>query len=281
MESDAAAEFAPAKINLTLHVTGQRADGYHLLDSLVAFVDVGDWITATPADHLTLRLTGPSAGGLSASDDNLVLRAARAFGSGRGAAITLNKHLPIASGIGGGSTDAAATLRLLSRLWGLPLPAAASVLALGADVPVCLAPRAVRMTGVGDGLAPVNLPNARLVLVNPGVSVATPDVFHALAKKQNAPMPSTLPGFRDVTHLADFLGLMRNDLEEAAISLAPVIASAKIMLAAQPGCLIARMSGSGATCFGLFADADGAARAMRAVQSTQPDWWVAQGKMRP
>jgi 4-diphosphocytidyl-2-C-methyl-D-erythritol kinase len=279
MRSDVETEFAPAKINLTLHVTGQRADGYHLLDSLVAFVDVGDVVSAVPHDQLTLTLTGATTANLSANDDNLVLRAARSFGTDTGAALTLEKCLPIASGIGGGSTDAAATLRLLSRMWGLPLPDPAKVLALGADVPACLTPHAVRMTGVGEGLIQQDLPQAWLVLVNPGVSVATPDVFRALGNKHNQAMPAVLPSFADADVLAGFLHLMRNDLEVPATALAPIIASAKAALTTQPGCLIARMSGSGATCFGLFSDPALANNAAKTVSAIHPAWWVAQGKM--
>ena len=273
--------FAPAKINLTLHVTGQRADGYHLLDSLVAFVDLGDRITATTAPDLRLAITGPFAAGVPAGDDNLVLRAARLMG-GHGAAITLDKVLPPASGIGGGSADAAATLRALSQLWGIPLPQRAAVLALGADVPVCLAGQAVRMTGVGDGLHPLAhpLPDAALVLVNPGIALSTPAVFAALDRHDHAPMPRDMPRLRDVAELAAFLGMMRNDLEPPAIRLAPAIARVKAAISAQSGCRIARMSGSGATCFGLFADPLTAAAAASAIRSAAPDWWVATAPLR-
>ncbi len=176
-------EFAPAKVNLTLHVTGRRGDGYHLLDSLVAFAGVGDRVTIAPGEGL--RITGPRGEGLTAGPDNLCLRAAAAMGGG--VAVTLEKVLPVSSGIGGGSADAAAVLRAMARM-GRTLPTADKVLALGADVPVCLAGRAVRMTGVGEGLTPVSLPPAWLVLANPGVAVSTADVFRALARRDNAPM---------------------------------------------------------------------------------------------
>jgi 4-diphosphocytidyl-2-C-methyl-D-erythritol kinase len=265
-------EFAPAKINLCLHVTGQRGDGYHLLDSLVAFADVGDRITCTAADRLSLTITGPQAGNLPVSDDNLVLRAARAMGAL--AAITLEKHLPVASGIGGGSADAAATLRALARMAGAPLPDAAAVLALGADVPVCLSGRPLRMQGVGEVLTPLPaLPETHLVLVNPHVAVPTPAVFRALPEKVNPPLPM-VPAFADVAELAGYLAGQRNDLEAPAITVAPVIATVKAALAAQGGCLLARMSGSGATCFGLFADAETAQAAARAIRSSHREWWV-------
>lgn len=268
---------ARAKINLCLHVTGQRADGYHLLDSLVVFADFGDRITCAPQASLSLTINGPQSAGLSAGDDNLVLRAARSFGSTLGAAITLEKILPVASGIGGGSADAAATLRALSRLWRLGLPDAASTLALGADVPVCLHGQSCRMRGVGDVITPLNhpLPAAYLVLVNPGVAVPTPAIFKALAHKNNAPLPAALPKMQSVADLASFLNLQRNDLEGPAMALEPVIAHVKQALLAQSGCYLSRMSGSGATCFGLFADALSAANAANALRAANPIWWVA------
>ena len=270
-------EFAPAKVNLALHVTGLRADGYHLLDSLVAFAEVGDRVTLAPWDglHPELQITGPQAGALPPSDDNLCLRAARAMGGG--VAMTLHKVLPVASGIGGGSADAAAVLRAMRRI-GRALPPAAEILALGADVPVCLAGRAVRMTGVGEVLTPLALPEAWLVLANPGVALATPQVFQALTRRDNAPLPS-LPRLRGVAELAAFLAMQRNDLEPAATALAPVIAETRAALTAQTGCLLARMSGSGATCFGLFADGLTATAAARALRAAHPGWWVEAGRM--
>jgi 4-diphosphocytidyl-2-C-methyl-D-erythritol kinase len=267
--------FAPAKINLTLHVTGQRPDGYHLLDSLVVFADVGDRVSAVADAGLGLTVTGPQAAQVPAGNDNLVLRAARLFGAGPGAQLTLEKHLPVASGIGGGSADAAAALRVLARLWHLPLPAADNVLRLGADVPVCLESRARRMSGVGECLAPVpRLPAAWLVLVNPGVAVATPAVFAALEQRENPAMPAEMPPFPDATALAAFLRAMRNDLEAPAIRVAPVIATVLAALARLPACRVARMSGSGATCFGLFAQRHEADAAATRLRATHPDWWV-------
>lgn len=265
---------ARAKVNLALHVVGRRADGYHLLDSLVVFAEFGDRITVAPGQGLRLTVTGPQGGGLAADDDNLCLRAARAM-AGPGARITLEKHLPVASGIGGGSADAAATLQALTRLWRLPLPDAAAVLALGADVPVCLAGRPARMEGVGEVLSPLPpLPAAWLVLVNPGVAVPTPAVFRALERRDNARLPATLPRLATAEELAAFLMMQRNDLEAPAMALAPVIGQVRSALSAQPGCLMARMSGSGATCFGLFPDALNAAAAAAALRRVQPGWWV-------
>ena len=274
-----ATEFAPAKINLALHVTAQRGDGYHLLDSLVVFADVGDRITVAAADAVSLTVTGPMAAGLTLGDDNLVLRAARSFGVAPGAAISLEKNLPVASGIGGGSSDAAATLRALARLWQRPLPDAAAVLALGADVPVCLAGRPARMTGIGAGLVPLVLPAAWLVLVNPGVALPTAAVFAGLERHGHPAMPRDLPQFQGVADLAAFLRLARNDLEAPAIRLAPAIAQCKASLASMSGCLLARMSGSGATCFGLFANSLTAHAAARALQAAHPGWWVAAARM--
>ena len=270
-----AAEFAPAKVNLALHVTGRRADGYHLLDSLVVFAGVGDRLTLADAPALELAITGPQAASLPVTDDNLILRAARAMGEGA-ARITLDKVLPVASGIGGGSADAAAALRLIARVRGRALPAPEQVLALGADVPVCMSGRAVRMTGIGEGLVPLShrLPPAWLVLANPMQAVSTPDVFRALDKRDNAPL-RPLPRLRDAAELAAWVAMQRNDLEPPAQRLLPVTGQVKAALSGQAGCLIARMSGSGATCFGLFPDPLAASAAARAIRTARPDWWVA------
>ncbi|MCU0800574.1 MAG: 4-(cytidine 5'-diphospho)-2-C-methyl-D-erythritol kinase [Rhodobacteraceae bacterium] len=273
--------FAPAKINLALHVTGQRGDGYHLLDSLVVFAAIGDRVSVAPAPDLTLRVTGPQAPMLAATDDNLVLRAARAYAALHpartcGAAITLDKVLPVASGIGGGSADAAATLHALSALWDLPLPPAPVVLALGADVPVCLAGQPARMTGIGEVAMPLpTLPQVWVVLVNPGVAVPTPAVFAALTQKSHPAMPAMPRDWRDIHAFVTFLAAQRNDLAPPARSIAPVIATVEAALAATPGCLLARMSGSGATCFGLYASASAAAQAAALLRAQGPGWWVA------
>lgn len=270
---------ARAKVNLALHVVGRRGDGYHLLDLLVVFAELGDRITAAAGQGLRLMVTGPQGGGLAADDDNLCLRAARAM-QGPGALITLDKHLPVASGIGGGSADAAATLQVLARLWRAPLPDAAAVLALGADVPVCLAGRPARMEGVGEVISPLPpLPAAWLVLVNPGVAVSTPAVFAALARRDNPGLPASLPKLTTTADLAAFLMMQRNDLEPAAQTLAPPIAAARMALTAQSGCRMARMSGSGATCFGLFDDGLAAAAAAQAIRLAHPGWWVQAAEM--
>ncbi|MDB5372726.1 MAG: 4-diphosphocytidyl-2-C-methyl-D-erythritol kinase [Belnapia sp.] len=280
-------EAAPAKINLYLHVTGRRADGYHLLDSLAVFGPAADRLSAALAPELSLALAGPFAAGLAAGlspgPDNLVLRAARALaaeaGIPAGAALRLEKHLPIASGIGGGSADAAAALRLLDRLWGLGWPMArlaAIGAALGADIPVCLAARPQRMQGVGEVLLPAPaLPECGMLLVNPGVALSTPAVFRA-RPPGFTPAASLPDGWTDPAAMAADLGLLRNDLEAPAIALCPPVADVLAALRRLPGCLLARMSGSGATCFGLFADAAAAAAAARALPG---EWWHAAGRL--
>jgi|APEBP8051073178_1049388.scaffolds.fasta_scaffold00325_29 4-diphosphocytidyl-2-C-methyl-D-erythritol kinase len=283
-------EFAHAKINLCLHVTGQRADGYHLLDSLVVFAGIGDGLRATPADGLSLRITGPFAAGVPAGDDNLVLRAARLVAGDMGAELVLDKRLPPASGIGGGSADAAAAIRVLLRLQAMagrmPVMAQAqadAVAALGADVPVCLASHPARMRGIGeklDWLPP--LPEVHVVLANPRVEVPTPAVFKALPPhKENPSLPEALPGWIDAAALADWLRETRNDLEAPARTIAPVIGDVVSALAALPGALFARMSGSGATCFALFAKEAEAIAASEALAADQPEWWVASGLIYP
>lgn len=272
-------EPAPAKLNLCLHVTGQRADGYHLLDSLVAFASVGDTITARPADHLSLAITGEQAARLPVTEDNLVLRAARLLAPDRAAALVLDKRLPIASGIGGGSADAAATLRALARLWHLPLPDPAAILRLGADVPVCMGTAPVRMQGVGEVLTRLPpLPETHVVLANPGVALGTPSVFKALTRKDNPPI-SGMPRFASARDLASWLIDQRNDLEPAARRLAPKIGTVLKALHACENALLARMSGSGATCFALFPDAASARLAAERLAHAHPDWWVEAGRL--
>ena len=274
-----AAETAPAKVNLFLHVVGRRSDGYHLLDSLAVFPGIGDTLRAAPADSFSLTLEGPFGSALQAVPDNLVLRAARGLaaltGVQVGARLTLVKTLPVASGIGGGSADAAAALRLLGRFWGIvPTAAALRALAsrLGADVPVCLAGYPSRMGGVGDVLSPApEVPAFGLVLVNPGVAVSTPDVFRARIGGFSA--PAVLPsGWPDAAAMARDLAALANDLEPPAAVLCPAIGTVLAALRTTPGCLLARMSGSGATCFGVFAGSVAAAAAAEAVR--RPGWWV-------
>ena len=256
-------------------MTGRRSDGYHLLDSLVVFAGVGDMLSASPADELSLDVTGPFASALGGEADNLVLRAAHALAAEAGvtprARLLLNKCLPVASGIGGGSADAAAALRLLQRLWSVPPASAALTASLGADVPVCLASRPARMRSIGEHLEPAPLlPACGITLVNPGVPVATADVFRARRGDYSraADLP---PAWSNVAAMVSDLAPLRNDLEAASVALQPIVGEALSALAATTGCRLARMSGSGATCFGLFDDAVAAASAATALQ--RPGWW--------
>ncbi|MEO5620324.1 MAG: 4-(cytidine 5'-diphospho)-2-C-methyl-D-erythritol kinase [Cypionkella sp.] len=270
-------EAACAKINLALHVTGQRPDGYHLLDSLVVFAGLGDVVTVEKSFDAALTITGPQAASLPVTPDNLVLRAARAMGAK--ATITLEKHLPLASGIGGGSADAAATLRALARLTGRPLPDLEALMQIGSDLPACMDAQPKRMQGLGEILTPLpQLPPAHILLINPGIAVPTPAVFKDLTQKTNAALPE-IPQFRDLRALGLWLALQRNDLEAPAIAMAPVIAEVRTAIAAQKGCAFARMSGSGATCFGLFATATEAESARASLAAIHPGWWCASAPM--
>ncbi len=273
---------APAKLNLYLHVLGRRADGYHLLDSLITFAGVADSLEVQAAGDLRLCIDGPFADGLSAAADNLVTRAAEALAETAGitprAAIRLTKRLPVASGIGGGSADAAATLHALNRLWRLGLDneaLAALGLRLGADVPMCVAGRTAFVGGIGEEVAsaPV-LPPCWFVLANPGVALPTPGVFRARRGPFSPPARFSEP-IKDACALAALIASRRNDLTDAAIAQAPVIADVLAALTDLPGALIARMSGSGATCFALFAQ-EAEANAGAAVLAARHDgWWIA------
>ncbi len=268
-------EAAPAKVNLYLHLRGRRADGYHLLDSLAVFPAIGDRLTASAGQGLSLHIDGPFGDGLSVEPDNLVLRAARSLARAHGlvpdAALRLDKHLPVASGVGGGSSDAAAALRLLSRLWGVAIPGGLAA-SLGADVPVCLgAPEPRCMAGIGEQLSPAPpMPEFWIVLVNPGAAVATGAVFAAVERRDNPPGPPP-PPLTDFAALTGWLARQRNDLQPAAVSICPAIAE---VLAALGDAPLARMSGSGATCFALHGrEADAEAQAER-LRRSRPDWWV-------
>ncbi|UOA28120.1 4-(cytidine 5'-diphospho)-2-C-methyl-D-erythritol kinase [Pseudosulfitobacter sp. DSM 107133] len=270
--------FAPAKINLTLHVTGRRADGYHLLDSLVVFADVGDEVHLRPATAVSLDVDGAEGAQVPAGEDNLVLRVARLFPD-IAVALTLTKDLPVASGIGGGSADAAAVWRGLCRMAGQGGDAS-DLLALGADIPVCVPAQTARMQGIGDVVTPLEgLPEVHVVLANPRVAVSTPQIFKALIQKDNAPMPAALPDFADAAALCRWLATQRNDLQAPAEAIAPQIAQTRQALAALRGCLLARMSGSGATCFGVFASAGAASDGAAMLAAAQPGWWVRAGRM--
>ena len=268
--------FAPAKINLTLHVTGQRDDGYHLLDSLVMFADVGDILKIKAATAFKLAVSGPMADGVPVDENNVVTRAAALMDVK--ANIRLIKNLPNAAGLGGGSSDAAATLSGLSQLSGKSVPR--DVLSLGADVPVCLTGAAARMRGIGDVIeAAPSLPALHAVLVNPKLPVLTNEVFKRLRHRQNAPMPDDLPVAPDAATLIAWLKHMRNDLEAPAIEAEPVIAQVFQTLQVTPGCRLTRMSGSGGTCFGIYDDAETAGSAAGRLQVAFPGWWVADTRL--
>ncbi|KIC46505.1 4-diphosphocytidyl-2C-methyl-D-erythritol kinase [Ruegeria sp. ANG-S4] len=261
--------FAPAKINLTLHVTGQRSDGYHLLDSLVVFADVGDSVTLTPGPELSMDVVGELAAGVPADHRNLVWKAAKAVGwTGH---IELEKALPHGGGVGGGSADAAAALTALSAQ-GVPIPQDVP-LSLGADVPVCISAKSTRMQGIGDALTPVPLPHLPVVLVNPGVSVPTQSVFAALSARDNTPMPDVIPDLATPQVCAQWLRNQRNDLENPALQCAPEIAGVLDELEQTSSALLARMSGSGSTCFALYPTMKDAHLAAYDIGAAHPDWW--------
>ncbi len=276
--------FAPAKVNLCLHVTGQRDDGYHQLDSLVAFADVGDDLWIQIGNTISVTTEGPEAAAVPADMNNLVLKVAALFSDLPGASFLLTKHLPVASGIGGGSADAAAAFRGLMTFWSdgaidfgsydpMDTPMGPRLFALGADIAMCLNSRSVRAQGIGDELAAIALPPVPAVLVNPRVPVSTPEVFGRLQEKRNGSL-GDLPEFRGAFHLIEWLQEQRNDLEFPAIQACPAISKTLATLGGTQGCLLARMSGSGATCFGLYSTKVDAEEAASALKARYPEWWV-------
>jgi 4-diphosphocytidyl-2-C-methyl-D-erythritol kinase len=282
---------APAKVNLTLHVLGKRADGYHLLDSLIVFAGVGDLLEVAPDAELRLEEAGPNAGGMGEAQDNLVLRAARLLletcTPETRARLHLDKRLPVAAGLGGGSSDAAAALVALNRLWDCGLDGEALQAlgaAVGADVPVCLFGRPAWVGGIGEDLVSAEpLPPAWFVLVNPGVALSTASVFRARSGGFSEPLRWPGPLWdgppADAAELAARLAAGRNDLEPPACALEPAIPAVLDALAATEDCLLARMSGSGATCFGLYAAEAAARAAAEKLRGARPDWWVCAAPM--
>jgi 4-diphosphocytidyl-2-C-methyl-D-erythritol kinase len=268
---------AHAKVNLWLNVVGRRADGYHLLDSLVAFVDLADTVEATPGDRLSLEVDGPASAGLSSEVDNLVLKAARRLADRAGvtprAALRLDKHIPLAAGLGGGSADAAATLRELIDLWRVAMPEEELfdlAQSLGADVPMCLAGRPALAAGVGERLTPAPpLPSAAILLINPRTALATRDVFAAFAGKFSQAKPLGRP-WRSLSDFVQELASRGNDLTAPAVLLSPVISDVLTFLRGTAGARYAAMSGSGATCFALYDSLDAA---RRAAALAPPVWW--------
>jgi len=277
---------APAKVNLTLRVLGRRADGYHELESLVVFADCGDRLTFTPGSALSLTLSGATASEAGADAENLVLKAARALAARMPdlilGAFHLEKNLPVAAGLGGGSSDAAAALRLIAQANRLALDnphLQAAARATGADVSVCLDPRPRLMRGIGEQLSqPLALPQLPAVLVNPGVALATKDVFAGLKASAQMAAPfdlvAAIAKLESRDQLLHMLQTQPNDLEAPAIILQPVIADVLTVLRGLAGCQLARMSGSGATCFGLFASAAGADAAAKILRAKYPNWWA-------
>jgi 4-diphosphocytidyl-2-C-methyl-D-erythritol kinase len=277
---------APAKINLALHVTARRADGYHLLDSLVVFTGTGDALSLEPAEKTSLDVSGPFAGGLTVNDDNLILQAFRAIETATGKALpstrfALTKNLPVSSGIGGGSADAAAALNGLDELWDRQIPKDQLNrigLGLGADVPVCLKSITCRLQGIGEKISSVNgLAPMALLLVNPGVAISTPQIFQNLALPQGQPAFQALPALPttgDFQTWLNWLGQTRNDLQPPAIAQSGKISEVLAALSATSGCHLARMSGSGATCFGIYQNLTEAQQAAAEIKSSQPEWWV-------
>ena len=283
-------EAAPAKVNLTLRVIRRRDDGYHEIESLVVFADFGDRLSLAPGGALALTVRGPSAAQAGDNDSNLVLKAARALAAARPGLVMgtfrLDKRLPVAAGLGGGSSDAAAALRLLARANGLSRDDQALIAAAratGADVPVCLDPRPRLMCGIGELLsAPLALEPLPAVLVNPGVAVATRDVFARWRAPAAAPLPhdpAALAKLSGPDELLDLLIAQANDLEAPAVALAPAIAEVLAGLRALSGCRLARMSGSGATCFAVFTGVTAARNAARILRGKHPHWWVRAGSL--
>ncbi|WP_150525921.1 4-(cytidine 5'-diphospho)-2-C-methyl-D-erythritol kinase [Roseibium sediminis] len=283
-----ATQLARAKVNLSLHVTGQRGDGYHLLDSLVVFPKIGDRLTMTAGSADGLEIKGPFGEGLASdSDNNLVLKARKALEQRTGRELgplhfTLEKTLPIASGIGGGSSDAAAALRLMNEELALGLEERELeeiALPLGADVPVCLASRPALMRGIGEQLqAAPNMPDCGILLVNPGLAVSTPAVFKALTNKTNSPMPEAPQSFADLEVFCAWLQQTRNDLQAPAISICPEIGVVLDTLEKLPGVVFARMSGSGATCLALCVKGQETAAGLK-LKAARPNWWIQAGTL--
>jgi 4-diphosphocytidyl-2-C-methyl-D-erythritol kinase len=277
---------APAKVNLYLHLCGRRPDGYHLLDSLVVFPAVGDRLSVERSNSVSLDVSGPFAPRLPADAGNLILRAAAALagehGIAAGVAVQLVKNLPVAAGIGGGSSDAAAALQLLSRLWGVAIPQGLA-LSLGADVPVCCAaPRSMRMQGIGERLSPAPpLPPFWLVLANPLEPTPTGAVFAGVRDRCPPPGPPAPPGgFSDISALLEWLSLQRNDLEASAAAICPAVGDVLAGLASC-GAPLARMSGSGATCFAIARTEAEAGAISDRLRHARPEWWIATGAVGP
>lgn len=288
MEADAVQVAAPAKINLALHITGQREDGYHLIETLAVFTRYSDIVTVEPGEADRLRLTGPYAAVTPAGGENIVMRALDAYRDFTGIktgniAVTVEKNLPVASGIGGGSSDAAALLKAIDRRQGGAagregLMKIGSL--LGADLPMCLSATALIARGTGEQIEPAEqLPALAIALVNPDIEVSTRAVFEALTEKRNRPLPESKPGM-SARQVIEWLEETRNDLEGPACNLFPQIAEARRALR-EAGAGFARMTGSGATCFGIFSDAENARQAASRIKSSRPEWFAVATETKP
>ena len=278
-----------AKVNLSLHITGKRADGYHLLDSLVAFTDIADKITVEESEEFSFSLTGPCAGILQNEPDNLCITAAQKLAQEAGrelnVSITLEKNIPMGAGLGGGSADAAATLKALADIWNLSLPKSdleRIAASLGADVPACLRSHSVHMTGIGEQLKDITLPkNIPAILIHPGTLCPTKEVYQNFSGRFSSPDNLPDKGFQETETLIDYLSAQTNDLTQAAIAVVPDIITVLDRLNEQPQIKLARMSGSGSACFGIFKNENAALKAAQSISVSCPDWWIKTCRINP
>ena len=269
--------FAAAKVNLALHVRGLKSNGYHELDSLVTFANIGDIIEVRPSNELKLTIEGPFADNVPKDADNIVIKAAKFLSPDGKAHINLIKNLPVEAGLGGGSADAAATLRSLSKLWNIPIPNTPEV--LGADVPICLLKETAIVQGIGEKITPISIPsNLHIVLIKPNIGLSTEEVFKNLKNKNNEKM-GTFKGTDSIEEFANHLNKLRNDLLKTSITLVPLLRDIINFLNVQNGNYYTQMSGSGTTCFGLFYDEVNAMRALSQAKIKLPDMWCKMVKL--
>ena len=269
--------FAAAKVNLALHVRGLKSNGYHELDSLVTFANIGDIIEVRPSNELKLTIEGPFADNVPKDTDNIVIKAAKFLLPDGKAHINLIKNLPVEAGLGGGSADAAATLRSLSKLWNIQIPKTPEV--LGADVPICLLKETAIVQGIGEKITPVSIPsNLHIVLIKPNIGLSTAKVFNNLKNKHNEKM-CTFKGTDSIEEFANYLNKLRNDLLQTSITIVPLLRDIINFLNVQNGNYYTQMSGSGTTCFGLFDDEVSAMRALSQAKIKLPDMWCKMVKL--
>ena len=269
--------FAAAKVNLALHVRGLKSNGYHEIHSLVTFANIGDIIEVRPSDELKLTIEGPFADNVPKDTDNIVIKAAKFLLPDGKAHINLIKNLPVEAGLGGGSADAAATLRSLSKLWNIPIPKTPEV--LGADVPICLLKETAIVQGIGEKITPVSIPsNLHIVLIKPNIGLSTAEVFNNLKNKHNEKM-CTFKGTDSIEEFANYLNKLRNDLLQTSITIAPLLRDIINFLNVQNGNYYTQMSGSGTTCFGLFYDEVNAMRALSQAKIKFPNMWCKMVKL--